>query len=677
MSSFVAYTIFGLFSGAAYAIAASGLVLTYTTTRVFNVAHGAFGMLLAFVFWDFSVRQGMPAWLALVLVLFVVAPADRLVPPAVRDPGARRGTGQRLAGGDRRAAGASASAPRSRSSPTPRPRSVLPFFPETSFAVGDATVTAHQLITVLASVAGRRSASTCCSTAPASAPRCGPRSTTPTCSSCSAASPTGWPRWRGRSASSLAGARRHPARLEPWGWTTSTHAAGHQRVRRGDARPAAEPAADVRRRDRPRSVHLLHHRLPPAEGAARPGRNVVPALFLFAVIVAMPQAQLRVGQVKGIVSAPLPSPPKALGWGGGLLVLVALLAGSLSTGQPAAGRHRGDVRDGDALAGAAHRVRRPRLAGPVHLRRGRCAGLRQARRAEPLRAGALGAGRGRRWRAGGAAGAAAHRALPGAGHARVRHDHGQDGLPGRLRVRVQRHAGRRAALDARSSVGLHRRLRLRDGGLLGGHGNAAAGAPARCGRADADRDARQPGGVRHPRPGPALVPGRPVRGVGGDGRAGRRAVRRAARDHRRRGLPVLQQPACCCCSRWSSGSPRSRARCSAGSAHDAAGAAERPPVDRGAVLRRHGRRCGHARTRPERPGQPAVQARRLAPAADRAADPRQAAGAAGSGWRGVTSVRSSRRAGRRHPVTARNQGGARACHYTLSASTTSSCSSAA
>ena len=75
MSSFIAYTLFGLFSGAAYAIAASGLVLTYATTRVFNIAHGAFGMLLSFVFWDFSVRQGMPTPLALALVLLVVAPA--------------------------------------------------------------------------------------------------------------------------------------------------------------------------------------------------------------------------------------------------------------------------------------------------------------------------------------------------------------------------------------------------------------------------------------------------------------------------------------------------------------------------------------------------------------------------------------------------------------------------
>ena len=74
MRAGLAITLFGLFSGAAYAIAASGLVLTYSTTRVFNIAHGALGMVMSFVFWDFSVRQGMPLWLALFLVLFVVAP---------------------------------------------------------------------------------------------------------------------------------------------------------------------------------------------------------------------------------------------------------------------------------------------------------------------------------------------------------------------------------------------------------------------------------------------------------------------------------------------------------------------------------------------------------------------------------------------------------------------------
>lgn len=49
METFLSATVFGLYLGAAYAIAASGLVLTYTTTRVFNLAHGATAMVMAFV----------------------------------------------------------------------------------------------------------------------------------------------------------------------------------------------------------------------------------------------------------------------------------------------------------------------------------------------------------------------------------------------------------------------------------------------------------------------------------------------------------------------------------------------------------------------------------------------------------------------------------------------------
>ena len=53
----------------------------------------------------------------------------------------------------------------------------------------------------------------------------------------------------------------------------------------------------------------------PSEGNLAGMRAVVPALFLFAVIIAMPQAQLRIGQVKGIVSAPLPSMTTSVGLG--------------------------------------------------------------------------------------------------------------------------------------------------------------------------------------------------------------------------------------------------------------------------------------------------------------------------------------------------------------------------
>jgi branched-subunit amino acid ABC-type transport system permease component len=52
MSQFLAFTIIGLIAGSAYAIAASGLVLTYATSNVFNIAHGAIGMFMAFVYWS-------------------------------------------------------------------------------------------------------------------------------------------------------------------------------------------------------------------------------------------------------------------------------------------------------------------------------------------------------------------------------------------------------------------------------------------------------------------------------------------------------------------------------------------------------------------------------------------------------------------------------------------------
>jgi len=75
VNEFLAYTFVGLLYGSAYAIAASGIVLTYTTTRVFNIGQGAVSMLMAYIYWQLKVSEGLPTWLALVLVLFVIAPA--------------------------------------------------------------------------------------------------------------------------------------------------------------------------------------------------------------------------------------------------------------------------------------------------------------------------------------------------------------------------------------------------------------------------------------------------------------------------------------------------------------------------------------------------------------------------------------------------------------------------
>ncbi|MFC7449226.1 ABC transporter permease [Rhodococcus daqingensis] len=74
MDTFVTFTILGLVLGAVYAIAASGLVLTYSTSGIFNFAHGAQAMLGAFFYWQLRYGWNLPAPIALLLALGVLGP---------------------------------------------------------------------------------------------------------------------------------------------------------------------------------------------------------------------------------------------------------------------------------------------------------------------------------------------------------------------------------------------------------------------------------------------------------------------------------------------------------------------------------------------------------------------------------------------------------------------------
>lgn len=74
MDKFLTFTIVGLTIAAIYAVIASGLVLTYTTTGIFNFAHGAAGMLFAFTYWQLRFDWGWPAPVALFVVLVILAP---------------------------------------------------------------------------------------------------------------------------------------------------------------------------------------------------------------------------------------------------------------------------------------------------------------------------------------------------------------------------------------------------------------------------------------------------------------------------------------------------------------------------------------------------------------------------------------------------------------------------
>ena len=74
MAEFLAFTVLGIVTGSVYAIAASGLVVTYTASGIFNFAHGAIGMFMAFTYWELLVNRGFPTPVALIVVVLILAP---------------------------------------------------------------------------------------------------------------------------------------------------------------------------------------------------------------------------------------------------------------------------------------------------------------------------------------------------------------------------------------------------------------------------------------------------------------------------------------------------------------------------------------------------------------------------------------------------------------------------
>ena len=68
------YLVLGIIYGCLYALTATGLVVTYTTSGIFNFGHGAIGMFMTFTYWQLTVQWHVPVVIALALVLFVMAP---------------------------------------------------------------------------------------------------------------------------------------------------------------------------------------------------------------------------------------------------------------------------------------------------------------------------------------------------------------------------------------------------------------------------------------------------------------------------------------------------------------------------------------------------------------------------------------------------------------------------
>lgn len=79
MSDYLPFVVIGLTTGSVYALAATGLVLTYRTSRILNFAHGSMATVTVLMFFALVYRLGIPWHLAVVLVVLGVGPAVGIV----------------------------------------------------------------------------------------------------------------------------------------------------------------------------------------------------------------------------------------------------------------------------------------------------------------------------------------------------------------------------------------------------------------------------------------------------------------------------------------------------------------------------------------------------------------------------------------------------------------------
>jgi branched-subunit amino acid ABC-type transport system permease component len=75
MRAWFPFIVIGITTGAVYALASMGLVVTYTTSGVFNFAHGAIGMFATYLFYSMRETLGLPTPIAVLLAVGAIAPA--------------------------------------------------------------------------------------------------------------------------------------------------------------------------------------------------------------------------------------------------------------------------------------------------------------------------------------------------------------------------------------------------------------------------------------------------------------------------------------------------------------------------------------------------------------------------------------------------------------------------
>jgi sulfate-transporting ATPase len=73
MQEVVRFALLGLGLGALYSLASQGLIVVYRGSGVLNFAHGAIGMVGAYIEWEVKVKHGQPVWLAWVCGILACA----------------------------------------------------------------------------------------------------------------------------------------------------------------------------------------------------------------------------------------------------------------------------------------------------------------------------------------------------------------------------------------------------------------------------------------------------------------------------------------------------------------------------------------------------------------------------------------------------------------------------
>lgn len=97
MAEVIQFALLGLGLGALYSLSAQGLMIIYRGSGVLNFAHGAVGMVSAYLCWDLSTRAGLPWFLSFLIGITVAAGIGALIHLLVMKPLRRASSLSRIA----------------------------------------------------------------------------------------------------------------------------------------------------------------------------------------------------------------------------------------------------------------------------------------------------------------------------------------------------------------------------------------------------------------------------------------------------------------------------------------------------------------------------------------------------------------------------------------------------